>query len=279
MSEDTHTEQPSWHQTARAYLRGVAGGLLVAMPLLMTMEMWWLGFYMPPYKLLLFLVFGFGVLFILEYYGGFRRYDEVSLVEEGRDAVAAYGLAFVLAGLVLWVLRILRYGTPWQEAVTKVALMAIPISLGVSVAVSQLGRETKATQRKKEEVGFWGFQAMAVAGALLFGFSIAPTTEPQLIGLRLHGWNALVLIAFSVVQVHAVIYYLNFRGRPEHQKPPFQLFMSSLTSYAVALLLAAYLLWTFGRFGPDIGLAAMLHMTVTLGFVTSLGAAAGKLIV
>ena len=33
----------------------VAGALLFALPLLMTMEMWWLGFHMEPWRLILML--------------------------------------------------------------------------------------------------------------------------------------------------------------------------------------------------------------------------------
>ena len=66
------TASRCWKQTARAYERGVAGGQLVAMPLLMTMEMWWLGFYMLVWKVLLFVAVNSGVLLILEYCSGLR---------------------------------------------------------------------------------------------------------------------------------------------------------------------------------------------------------------
>jgi hypothetical protein len=52
----------------RGYGRGVLGALLVSMPLLA----WWLGFYIPPLKMLLFLAVNFGLLVILKYYSGFQ---------------------------------------------------------------------------------------------------------------------------------------------------------------------------------------------------------------
>ena len=270
--------QRSWQDTARAFARGVAGGLLVAMPLLMTMEMWWLGFAMPAPKLLLFLGVNFGVLYILEYYSGFHRYHEVNRFEEARDAVISYGIGFAVAAVVLYVLRVLRPDASLQAAVGKIALQAIPISMGVSVAVAQLGSQSPEASQRKEETGFWGSQAVAVAGAMLFGFNIAPTVEPMLLGLRMYAWNALALQVLSLLLVHAVVYYVDFRGQPRSRRPTYRLVMSSVTSYLIALLLAAYLLWTFGRLSMGTGVAAAVHMTVALGFVTSLGAAAGKLL-
>lgn len=243
--------------------------------------MWWLGFYMPPGKMLLFLGLNFGVLLVLEYYSGFRRYHHVDLFEEARDAVSAYGIGFFVAAVVLWAFRLIRPEMPLQEIVGKIVLQAIPVSIGASVAVSQLGRKNPPAARRKEEAGFGGTQAMAVAGALLFGFNIAPTVEPMLLGLQMHWWNGLALLGFSVVQVHAVVYYVDFRGSFESTAGPLwspRLWSGSLTTCFLSLIVAAYLLWTFGRIGPSTGFVAALHMTLALGFVTSLGAAAGKLI-
>ena len=50
-------------------------------------------------------------------------------------------------------------------------------------------------------------------------------------------------------------------------------------SYASAALVALFLLWVFGRIGPDTGLLAALQMTIALAFVTSIGSAAGRLII
>lgn len=268
-------------ETARAYVRGIAGGLLVAMPLLATMEMWWLGFYMPPGKMLLFLVLNFGVLLILEYYSGFRRYRHIDLFEEARDAVSSYGIGFFVAAVVLWVFRLIRPEMHLQEVIGKIVLQSIPVSIGASVAVSQLGREDPPAARRKEDAGFWGTQAMALAGALFFGFNIAPTVEPMLLGLQMHWWNGLALLFFTVAQVHGVVYYVDFRGSFGSTADALwspRLWSGSLTTCLLSLLVAAYLLWTFGRIGLSTGLAPALHMTIALGFVTSLGAAAGKLI-
>jgi putative integral membrane protein (TIGR02587 family) len=122
---------------------------------------------------------------------------------------------------------------------------------------------------------------VALAGAVVFGFTVAPTEEPMILGLMMGRWHALAVVAVSLLIVHALVYAVEFRGthvRPEGKTLLRTFIETSLTSYAMALLVAAYLLWTFGRLDADTGLLAALHMIVALGFATSLGAAAGKLI-
>ena len=49
----------------RALGRAFAGAIVFSLPLLMTMEMWWLGFSMPAWKLALFLALFFPFLFFM----------------------------------------------------------------------------------------------------------------------------------------------------------------------------------------------------------------------
>lgn len=277
-SEQVSTRASIKH-SARSYARGVAGGLLVSMPLLATMEMWWLGFYLPPWKLILFLVVNYGILVVLEYYSGFQ--EHTSLPREAQDALSAYGIGFVVAAIVLYSFHVLRPGMALQEILGKIILESIPVSIGVSIAISQLGQKNQQKQERKERSGFWGTQAIAAAGALYFGFNIAPTVEPLLLGLRIEWWHALILVFLSLLQVHAIVYGLDFQGGRKTKDGTSwwrSVFENSVTTYLVALLVAAYLLWTFGRIGPETGFSAALHMIVVLGFVNSLGAAAGKII-
>ena len=48
-----------------ALARACAGAVLFGLPLLMTMEMWWLGFLIRPERLALFLLFGIPLLWAL----------------------------------------------------------------------------------------------------------------------------------------------------------------------------------------------------------------------
>ena len=53
--------------------RGVAGALLFALPMLMTMEMWYLGFYMARERLLLLMILNIPLLILLAHRIGFEE--------------------------------------------------------------------------------------------------------------------------------------------------------------------------------------------------------------
>ena len=57
--------------------RGSAGAIVFCFPLLMTMEMWWLSFTIPPPRLVLLVIFTTPLLALLSYYSGFDEHDSV----------------------------------------------------------------------------------------------------------------------------------------------------------------------------------------------------------
>lgn len=278
MGDDT-TQERGWRGTAIAYARGAGGGLMLGLPLLMTMEMWWSGFRMPAGRLLLFLAIAFAVLVLLEHYSGFR--EETTFLQEVQDAVVALGIGIVIGGLVLFAFSVVGPAQPAREVVGKIALQAIPVSIGASIAISQLGARSAGQERRKERAGFWGTQGIALGGAIVFGFNVAPTEEPLLLGLMMSHWHALAILVLSLGIVHALVYAVEFRGThpvPAGSSWPREFLQTSVTTYTISLAAAAYLLWTFGRIDGATGCGEALHMTIALGFATSLGAAAAKLI-
>jgi uncharacterized membrane protein len=73
---------------------------------------------------------------------------------------------------------------------------------------------------------------------------------------------------------------MDFRGapqRPAHASGAQLVLRFTVVGYAVSLLVSAYVLWTFGRFGGGaLGMYAV--ETVVLGFPASIGAATARLI-
>lgn len=144
------------------------------------------------------------------------------------------------------------------------------MSIGASVAMSQFGAESAVAERRKEGESFWGALAMALAGAVFFGFSVAATEEPLMIALRITSWHAIVIVLMPIGIVHLVVYAVEFRDRDSRSGRAWwqHLVKEGVSSYVVALGVAALLLWTFGRIGPDVGLIATVDMIVTLSFAT-----------
>jgi uncharacterized membrane protein len=73
---------------ARAY----AGAIIFSLPMLMTMEMWWLGFYIDPMRLALMLLLVIPLLIGLFHVAGFE--DTFCWQDDSVDALVAYAVGF-----------------------------------------------------------------------------------------------------------------------------------------------------------------------------------------
>ena len=274
------TKRWTARDTAIAYGRGAAGGMIIALPLLLTMEMWWGGFTISGTRLLLLLATNFGVLLVLQHYSGLHpRKTRGSQI---RSALVAYGIGVLVSAITLEMINVLRGGIALVDVVGKLVLEAVPVSLGASLAMSHFGVEHETVEQRKDEGNYWAQRAMALAGAMIFGMSLAATDEMVLIGLQLTWVHGLALALLSIVQVHAIVYAVGFKNREDDggQRPSSTQFLSEAMSvYAIAVVLSTYLLWTFGRIGADTGLSASLDIIITLAFATSLGAAAAELLI
>jgi uncharacterized membrane protein len=121
-----------------ALARAFGGAVLFALPLLMTMEMWWLGFLIRPERLALFLLLAIPLLWTLAWLAGFR--EDVSW----RDALVDGGIAYLVGILaaaavllvclyVLWTFGRLD-GVPPHVALQLVLVLGFPGALGAATA-------------------------------------------------------------------------------------------------------------------------------------------------
>jgi putative integral membrane protein (TIGR02587 family) len=261
-----------------ALARAFAGAIIFGLPLLMTMEMWALGFSMDPLRLALFLALMFPLLAVLAYYAGFE--ESVGWRHLVLSACVAYAVAFVAAAAGLALLGVLRPGMSLEEIVGKVSLQAIPASIGAMLARSQLGEREEQQEEERRRDTYVGELFLAMVGALFLAFNVAPTEEVVLIAAMITGWHALVLIAVSLAIMHAFVYALEFRGQTSlHPEiAPWSEFLRvTVVAYLLALLVCLYVLWSFGR-SDGLAPGELLIQTVVLGFPAAIGAAAARLI-
>lgn len=267
---------PSNRDYAIDLMRAFGGAVIFAFPLLMTMEMWWLGFYMDPLRLLLFMVLNLGILLGLSHFAGFR--ESFSLKEDALDALAAYGVGAVSSAALLALLGVLTWDMTADEMVGKIAVQTVPASIGAMAARSQLGDTESEGQRR----GGYGAQLfLMLAGALLLAFSVAPTEEMILISFLMTPWHGLVLVAVSVTVLHAFVYSLDFSGQEELPDDGgfwHTFLVYSIAGYGIGLGVSLYVLWTFGRL-DGVGAGQVAMMTAVLGFPAALGAALARLVV
>lgn len=260
------------------YLRGLsraaAGALIFSFPLLMTMEMWALGFHMDRVRLALFLLVTAGVVFGLARFAGFR--DTTDAADDALDAMAALLVGFVVSAGLLALLGLIDLTTAPREAIGMIAVQAAPASIGAVLANKQLQKQS--TQRPKEDrAGYAGQLFLMAAGALFLAFNVAPTEEMILISFRMTPWHALLLVAVSLLVLHGLVFAVGFAGEEDHEGHGRAFLHYTLAGYGAALLVSLYILWTFGRL--DSGLSDTMRAIVVLSFPAAIGAALARLVV
>lgn len=265
--------------TAVAYARGLMGGMLLGVPVLMTMEVWWEGFFVPSWRLILLYVLNYGVLFILQHFSGLHHRKTVA--GQARAALVALGIGILASAITLLALGVLTSELRIKDLVGKLLLESIPVSIGASIAMSEFGDEHKVTKQRQEEAGYWGSMALAIAGASLFGFGMAAVEEPRMVAMQLSWHQAILLMLISLLQVHVTVYVVDFKQKKNRSRPhTWKNFLSeALSTYGVAVGVGAYYLWTFGNLNLAMGLVPATYLLVTVAFITSFGAAAGELLI
>lgn len=278
--------QSDVEQTAQDLLRAVGGGLLVGLPLLFTMEMWFHSFLLPSWKIVVLLAVSFVVVIGYSAVSGFRR--ERSWRELLVDSLETMGIAVIVSAVAMLLLGRIGPDVGLRDAIGKVALEAIPVAFGVSLASSQLaapgdddGDEQGSVAGDSAGVGPFGRLMVAAGGALLFALNVAPTEEPVLLGVEAPWWLVILVAVATLAMTSAIVFYSDFRGGRSAGQPDGPLsgaISETLAAYAVSLVVSLLLLWAFGR-TDGVSLGAIAGMTVMLAVLASFGAAAGRLLV
>jgi putative integral membrane protein (TIGR02587 family) len=258
---------------------------MIGLPLLFTMEMWWHGFLLPAWQILLLLAVTFVIVIGYSALSGFRR--DRSTLQLIVDSVQTMGIAAVVAVLALLALGRIGPEVGLRDSVGKVALQMIPIAFGVSLAGAQLAapeddegdRGSDAADRAT--TGSLGRLFVAAGAAVLFALNVAATEEPMLLGIQAGPWLLLAVMAGSYLVTLAIVFHSDFRGG---RNPALRngILSRPLTetaaAYAISLFVSLMLLWAFGR-TEGMGASAVVGQVVMLGVVASFGAAAGRLLV
>lgn len=259
--------------------RASAGALIFSLPMLMTMEMWWIGFYVSPWRLVLLVLVSLPVLLGLSRFVGFEPTS--SWREDLVDVFVALLVAAVAATGVLWLFGLLSPAMSARELIGKITLQCIPGSIGAMLARSQLGVHSgDAGKAGAQDPSYGGELFLMGVGALFLSFNVAPTEEMVLIAFKMSVWQEVALLLLSLLLMHGFVYSVSFRGSPHRsdEATSLGLFLRfTVVGYAIVLLVSLYVLWTFGR-TDGMSSEEMLSAAVVLGFPGAIGAAAARLI-
>jgi putative integral membrane protein (TIGR02587 family) len=183
----------TWQQELKKIVSGASGGFLFGIPLLYTMEVWFIGSYVqPPILLIIFLLIILGItfiiIFLLNRIEGFRPQESATLSGAIAETIKTLAIGITCAALMLIILRHIDLQTPLIEALGKIIFEGVPFSLGVAFSRSLLTGESsldlaennpnQSDTRSKSSIVWQDTLADFAAtliGALFIAFSIAPT--------------------------------------------------------------------------------------------------------
>lgn len=272
-------------ESLREYGRGAAGGLIFALPLLFTMELWNTGLTTDPGKLALYVAFTFGLLVLYNRYAGLRSdatYGEVLI-----DSTEELGLGLLLSAGFLWMLGRIGIDNTWYEITSRVVTQGMTLAIGISVGTAQLGADDSEEEGGMDEgtsgggstYDYLGQSAIALCGAVLFAANIAPTDEVGVLAREASAGKLAAILLASLLTGTGVLYFAEFRGSKKHlpERGWFWITRELITAYAASLTASACMIYFFGTFPAATPVQFVAGMIV-VSFPAMLGASAGRLL-
>jgi putative integral membrane protein (TIGR02587 family) len=267
-------------------IRGACGGFLFGIPLLYTMEVWWIGSVVEPPLMLMAIAITYLVVFLLNRTAGFRKIEKNRAVDAARDSVEAISVGIICATVMLVLLHEISFSIPLDEALGKVLFESLPFTLGVALANQVLSGERGGhgdRQRHRSEINATLSDVGAtLIGAAVIALNIAPTDEVAMLASAFSGGRLLAIIAASLIISYGIVFQSGFADQQKRmqQQGIFQRPMSeTLASYLVSLAAAAFMLWFFQRLSFNDPWSLWLRYTLILGLPATIGGAAGRLAV
>jgi putative integral membrane protein (TIGR02587 family) len=273
-----------WKSELQDIIHGASGGFLFGIPLIYTMEVWWIGSYTKPSLLLGVLAATFVLVLLLNRTDGFRRSKSVDWWQSVADSIEAIAIGIVCVTLVLVLLRQVSGSTPLDEALGKIIFEGVPFSIGVALARSLLNSDesSESDQASPDDAPSATFADIGatLVGTIIIAFNIAPTDEiPTLAAATSPPW-LLSVIAASLVISYCIVFAAGFTTQNQRRKHQ-GLFQTPLTetsmAYLISLAAAAFMLWFFHRLDFSDPWTLWLRQTILLGLPATVGGAAGRL--
>ncbi|PHI19829.1 hypothetical protein CEQ90_10575 [Lewinellaceae bacterium SD302] len=261
------------------YVRAFCGALFFAVPLHYTMEMWERARVMADVDLIIVTVLAYLANVGYSVFSGHK--DAESRKAPWWDAAVSLSVGMIASAITLLLMDQITHQISFEITVKMIALEALPTSFGASLARNQLGGGDPANKPHLEDQFSVDVRKLmgTTLGSLMFAFNIAPTAEPIIIANSL-GWHQVIMIMiFSVIVSYAMNFMANFVQEDDDGAVMLSNdWVETFVSYAIALIVSAALLWTFGYLTIDTPLDFALPWIIVLGYVTNLGGSAGRLV-
>jgi putative integral membrane protein (TIGR02587 family) len=270
----------------------LASGFLVGIPVVVTVDSWWLGEQVGPVDALVLLAVAYALTLATVYWIGFQRGLRRRWQHFG-DALEALALATLALVAVFWVLGQIGDGQTPSIAVGRLAVAITPVSLGVAVANHLLARDGSRSDPDRDDAsslrgwpGTGGRRtelelAASVAGAFFLCVAVVPLDDLSHIATEAPVRHIPLVILLFLLVTYSVVFAAGFSGEAMRHATPGLLespFGETLTAYVAAVVVSLTVLWVFGRVDGGSAPFEIYAKTVLLAFPASM-AAAGRLAV
>ncbi|TAE48838.1 MAG: TIGR02587 family membrane protein, partial [Oscillatoriales cyanobacterium] len=274
-----------WSNELNDIIRGASGGFLFGIPLLYTMEVWWIGSSTKPAQMSIAIITTFIVVFLLTRTEGFRKTKDIRWRDAAIDTVEAIAIGIVCAAVILFLLREITPDTPLQQALGKIIFEGLPFALGVALASGFLSGDRYQSSDSDSEPMINPTLAdigATLIGAMIIAFNIAPTDEIPMLAAAISPPWQLAIIAASLLISYGIVFAADFtsQAKRQQQRGIFQRPLSeTVMAYLVSLVASAFMLFFFHKLSFDDPWSVWLGYTLVLGLPATVGGAAGRLAV
>lgn len=272
-----------WSEEITDFTRAFAGAAVFGIPLIFTMEMWWIGKSLSFPYLVALLIIGLVTNFGLAHVAGFR--NQHSFIMSVDQAIDALAVGLVTAAALLIALNQLRFSDGVAQSASTIIVLAVPLSLGASVArevfsgrTSRQGDEGEDDDTLSILQGVFADVGATAVGGVFIGLSVAVTDEIPMIAAGITWWHLFAIIGISMLLSYVIVFASGF---DEASPPgPFQHpFTETMLAYVVSLIVAFGMLVVFERVTLEDPLQEIIRQTVVLALPATIGGAGGRLVI
>ena len=270
-------------------VRAAAGGMLFGIPLLYTMEVWWIGSATTPAGMAAVFALTFVPVVLLIHTAGFRRSQDVRWADVLTGAVEAVAIGVVAVAMVLVLLQEITLDTPLSEILGKTVYETTPFALGAAIArhifSQSRDEDDDATPEATDQDSLRGTVAdlgATLIGAVFVGFNIAPTEEIPMLAAASSPASLLAVMAASLLISYAIVFQAGFGDQAKRRQQQGVLqhpFTETVAAYLVALACSAAMLVFFRNLQTGDPWPMLVEHTVLLGLPAAVGGSAGRLAV
>jgi putative integral membrane protein (TIGR02587 family) len=285
----------AWLSELDDMIRGACGGFLFGIPLLYTMEVWWIGSQAKPQMLLIAIAFTFVVVYLINRTEGFRKYSQGKRPYEAVvDTIEAMSIGIFCSAFMLILLSEITFDNFLKESLGKIIFESVSFTFGVALANQFLGESNDISDARNSSNNNQKFHSKSsdqlhatlsdigstLIGSAVIASSIAPTDEIPMLAAAVSSTSLLLIILASLIITYSIVFQAGFSNQQKRQQQQgvFQKPSSeTIMAYLISLIASAFMLWFFQKITISDPWTMWLEHTLLLGLPASIGGAAGRL--